>query len=151
MQPPKRGLSLEEKRSKLLEVFHESKDVFVLKVRCMHARLPTPHRCMIDAQLIALPADVTSDWKHTGYREARRQERHCIAEHQGGAAGTNPLQQLIFQMSYIVKSGCANSTHSIGSPQSLVDDDLVHQEKIGSSNYYWCTQHRPCVAGVLLC
>lgn len=53
MQPPKRGLSLEEKRSKLLEVFHESKDVFVLKVgvvvcrgnprMCMHAF----HVCML--------------------------------------------------------------------------------------------------------
>ncbi len=32
VQPPKRGLSLEEKRTKLLEVFHESKDVFALKV-----------------------------------------------------------------------------------------------------------------------
>jgi Mnd1 HTH domain len=29
----------------------------------------------------------------------------------------------------------------IGLLQSLVDDDLVHQEKIGSSNCYWCTQH----------
>lgn len=39
MQPVKRGLSLEEKRAKLLEVFHETKDVFVLKVRlhvCEH-------------------------------------------------------------------------------------------------------------------
>ena len=35
LQPPKRGLSLEEKRTKLLEVFHETKDVFVLKVRSM--------------------------------------------------------------------------------------------------------------------
>jgi len=32
-QSKKRGLSLEEKRDKVLEVFHESGDVFVLKVR----------------------------------------------------------------------------------------------------------------------
>ena len=42
LQPPKRGLSLEEKRSKLLEVFHESKDVFVLKVSRMHAYMAAP-------------------------------------------------------------------------------------------------------------
>lgn len=31
-QSKKRGLSLEEKREKVLEIFHESKDVFQLKV-----------------------------------------------------------------------------------------------------------------------
>lgn len=31
-QSKKRGLSLEEKRDKVLEIFHESKDVFQLKV-----------------------------------------------------------------------------------------------------------------------
>lgn len=30
----RKGLSLEEKREKVLEVFTESADVFVLKVRC---------------------------------------------------------------------------------------------------------------------
>ena len=32
MQSKKRGLSIEEKKTKVLEIFHESKDVFVLKV-----------------------------------------------------------------------------------------------------------------------
>ena len=32
MQSKKRGLSLEEKREKIMEVFHETKDVFQLKV-----------------------------------------------------------------------------------------------------------------------
>ena len=32
MQSKKRGLSLEEKRDKVLEIFHETKDVFQLKV-----------------------------------------------------------------------------------------------------------------------
>lgn len=32
LQSKKRGLSLEEKREKILELFHESKDVFQLKV-----------------------------------------------------------------------------------------------------------------------
>lgn len=33
-QSKKRGLSLEEKRDKVLEIFHETKDVFQLKVQC---------------------------------------------------------------------------------------------------------------------
>jgi hypothetical protein len=33
LQSKKRGLSLEEKRDKVLEVFHEAGDVFVLKVK----------------------------------------------------------------------------------------------------------------------
>jgi hypothetical protein len=35
----RKGLSLEEKRDKVLEVFTESADVFVLKVSQSHARL----------------------------------------------------------------------------------------------------------------
>lgn len=62
MQPPKRGLSLEEKRSKLLEVFHESKDVFVLKAGCMHAcmRACKCRNSIIRAQLVASPAATSS-------------------------------------------------------------------------------------------
>ena len=136
MQPPKRGLSLEEKRSKLLEVFHESKDVFVLKVRCMHACMQVPPCLHVSAQHLALPA-ATSDWMHTGHRKAWRQERHRIAEHQGGAAGTqrcSPFKYHRHLQSAMLAETC------IALSQSLVDDDLVHQEKIGSSNYYWCTQ-----------
>lgn len=33
LQSRKRGLSLDEKRGKILEIFHESSDVFQLKVR----------------------------------------------------------------------------------------------------------------------
>lgn len=31
-QSKKKGLSLDEKREKMLEIFHDTKDVFVLKV-----------------------------------------------------------------------------------------------------------------------
>eukprot|EP01023_Acetabularia_acetabulum_P031660 TRINITY_DN29651_c0_g1_i2.p1 TRINITY_DN29651_c0_g1~~TRINITY_DN29651_c0_g1_i2.p1 ORF type:complete len:229 (-),score=35.91 TRINITY_DN29651_c0_g1_i2:365-988(-) len=68
----KRGLSLEDKRQKILEVFHQSADVFVLK-------------------------DV---------------------EKLGAKKGVIPQS---------IKDVL----------QSLVDDNLVHQEKIGSSNYFW--------------
>lgn len=70
--PPKRGLSLEEKRSRLLEVFHESKDVFVLK-----------------------------DVEKLGAKKG------IVAQ---------SIKEVL---------------------QSLVDDDLVHQERIGASNFYW--------------
>lgn len=33
LQSKKRGLSLEEKRDKVLEIFHDTKDVFQLKVQ----------------------------------------------------------------------------------------------------------------------
>ena len=33
LQSKKKGLSIEEKKGKVLEIFHESKDVYVLKVR----------------------------------------------------------------------------------------------------------------------
>ncbi|KAK9865847.1 hypothetical protein WJX84_005307 [Apatococcus fuscideae] len=68
----KRGLSLEEKRQCILQVFHESRDVFTLK----------------DMEKLGMKKGV--------------------------------IQQSIKDVL-----------------QSLADDDLVHQEKIGSSNFFW--------------
>ena len=39
---PKRGMSLEDKRSTILNIFHESRDVFVLKVRVARSRIVAP-------------------------------------------------------------------------------------------------------------
>ncbi|CAL5219489.1 g1330 [Coccomyxa viridis] len=68
----KRGLSIDEKKQKVLEIFHESKDVFVLK----------------DIEKLA------------------------------------PKKGVVLQS---VKEVV----------QALVDDDLVHQDKIGASNFFW--------------
>lgn len=68
----KRGLSLEEKREKVLEIFHESKDVFQLK----------------DIEKLAPKKGVISQ----------------------------SVKEVL---------------------QSLVDDDMVHQDKIGISNFFW--------------
>eukprot|EP00210_Caulerpa_lentillifera_P002532 g2429.t1 len=68
----KRGLSLEDKRERLLEVFHESCDVFVWK----------------EVEKLATKKGITPQ----------------------------SIKDVL---------------------QSLVDDDLVHQEKIGSANYFW--------------
>mmetsp|Transcript_17881 Transcript_17881/g.53832 ORF Transcript_17881/g.53832 Transcript_17881/m.53832 type:complete len:208 (+) Transcript_17881:116-739(+) len=70
--PVKRGLSLEEKRAKLLEVFHETKDVFVLK----------------DIEKLGSKKGIVSQ----------------------------SIPEVL---------------------QSLCDDDLVHKERIGASNYFW--------------
>lgn len=68
----RKGLSLDEKREKVLEVFHETSDVFVFK----------------DVEKLAAKKGVV----------------------------LQTIKEVL---------------------QSLVDDDLVHQEKIGSSNYFW--------------
>ncbi|CAK0760648.1 hypothetical protein CVIRNUC_002788 [Coccomyxa viridis] len=68
----KKGLSIEEKKGKVLEIFHESKDVYVLK----------------DLEKLA------------------------------------PKRGVVLQS---VKEVV----------QALVDDDLVHQDKIGASNFFW--------------
>lgn len=68
----KRGLSVEEKRSRLLEVFHEAGEVFVLK----------------EVEKLGVKKGITPQ----------------------------SIKDIL---------------------QSLVDDDLVHQEKIGIANYFW--------------
>ncbi|CAL8467589.1 g7127 [Coccomyxa elongata] len=68
----KRGLSIDEKKLKVLEIFHESKDVFVLK-------------------------DL----------EKAAPKKGVIAQ---------SVKEVV---------------------QALVDDDLVHQDRIGASNFFW--------------
>eukprot|EP00889_Picochlorum_renovo_P006095 jgi/Picre1/33125/NNA_008451.t1 len=72
MAPKKRGMSLEEKRTVIQSIFHDSKSVFVLK----------------DIEKMAVKKGVV-----------------------------------------------AQSVKDV--LQSLVDDDLVHQDKIGISNFFW--------------
>ncbi|GMH32743.1 hypothetical protein BSKO_00577 [Bryopsis sp. KO-2023] len=68
----KRGLSLEEKRERLLDMFHDTADVYVLK----------------EVEKLGAKKGIT----------------------------LQTVKEVL---------------------QSLVDDDLVHQEKIGASNYFW--------------
>mmetsp|Transcript_19240 Transcript_19240/g.34796 ORF Transcript_19240/g.34796 Transcript_19240/m.34796 type:complete len:208 (-) Transcript_19240:53-676(-) len=68
----RKGLSLDEKREKMLSIFHESSDVFVLK----------------DIEKLSMKKGI--------------------------------ILQTVKDVL-----------------QTLIDDDLVHQEKIGISNYYW--------------
>ncbi|EFJ53325.1 hypothetical protein VOLCADRAFT_45864, partial [Volvox carteri f. nagariensis] len=70
--PPKKGLSAADKRDRMLEIFHESADVFVIK----------------DVEKYGL-------------------KKGIIAQ---------AVKDVL---------------------QTLIDDDLVHCEKIGISNYYW--------------
>eukprot|EP00890_Picochlorum_soloecismus_P000938 jgi/Picsp_1/1845/NSC_05312-R1_meiotic nuclear division protein 1 homolog len=76
MPAKKRGMSLEDKRDTILNIFHETKDVFVLKVT------------RIDIEKLASKRGVV-------------------------------LQSVKDVL------------------QSLVDDDLVNQDKIGISNFFW--------------
>lgn len=78
----KRGLSLDEKRIRLLEVFHESGEVFVLK----------------EVEKLGVKKGITPQ----------------------------SIKDVL---------------------QSLIDDDIVHQERIGSANYFWSF---PSEASVLL-
>ncbi|GLI61597.1 hypothetical protein VaNZ11_004015 [Volvox africanus] len=70
--PPKKGLSASDKRDRMLEIFHDSADVFVIK----------------DVEKLSIKKGIISQ----------------------------AVKDVL---------------------QSLIDDDLVHCEKIGISNYYW--------------
>lgn len=87
-QSKKRGLSLEEKREKVLEIFHESKDVFQLKVV---KQLYGPDR----DQCQAVISGTVTPSKLAGHREASTQERRDLAKRKGGSAG-DFLYRLLF-------------------------------------------------------
>lgn len=56
VQSKKRGLSIDEKKQKVLEIFHESKEVFVLKVRPrpLHSESPC-HTASIFIRPVLVP------------------------------------------------------------------------------------------------
>ena len=95
----RKGLSLEEKREKVLEVFTQSADVFVLKVCtvCAQQCSSTSKQSMV-MRLRSSPAVTTAtgaiSGRHvealmlprSGCREAGLQEGGGAANHQGGVA-----------------------------------------------------------------
>ena len=153
----RKGMSLEEKRQTLLDIFHESKDVFILKVRnvcecgCHTARSErqkgaAPNRSL--ACIHSLPSfpGPPPPPAAAGPGEGGGQARRGAAERQGsaaggccsGAAGPCGCSRLYrchqCPRALILAHRCAYPPLPC---QSLVDDDMVHLEKIGISNYSW--------------
>ena len=93
MASKKRGLSLEEKRSRLLDIFYQKKDFFLLK------------------------------------------ELEKIAPKEKGKLKINPLQLSQIDNDDQHLGIVSQSVKDV--LQSLVDDDLVDTEKIGTSVYFW--------------
>ena len=90
----RKGLSLEEKRDKVLEVFTDSADVFVLKVRVSqlgsvseHAQGTLPYRNQQMSSNMPCSAHVYLCLGSAGCREDCVQEGCGPADHQGSAAG----------------------------------------------------------------
>lgn len=73
----------------MLEIFHDTKDVFVLKVGTAEVQLSSdPHHPPQDVEKLSVKKGIT----------------------------LQSVKEVL---------------------QSLVDDDLVHQERIGASNFFW--------------
>lgn len=91
----RKGMSLEEKRQTLLGIFHESKDVFVLKARRRRRAWAERRQCWVAAvgrvrQCANQPASATNQPPNqltAGGGEAGLQARRGAAVDQGGAAG----------------------------------------------------------------
>jgi len=94
MAPKKRGLSLEDKRCVILNIFQESKSVFVLKVRLFCE--------LFDEDFMLMTFEPFS------------QDIEKLASKRGVVSQS--VKEVL---------------------QSLVDDDLVNQDKIGISNFFW--------------
>ena len=92
----RKGLSAEEKRIKMLEIFHESKDFYQLKVRNLYRV-----RTRIEDVIL--------------YTSIFLQELEKIAPKEKGIVAQS-VKDVI---------------------QSLVDDNLVDTDKIGTSVYFW--------------
>jgi hypothetical protein len=149
----KRGLSLDDKRAKLLEasarrgtgtaqvfsplhacmlcaqslpppssqVFHESRDVYVLKDI---EKLGVKKGIVLQSIKEVLQA--------SGGEKVLPKPR-VSAMHACAMARTSPL------LAFFPRTSPSSSFPSLHSPltQSLVDDDMAKMEKIGSANYYW--------------
>jgi hypothetical protein len=75
-------MSLEDKRSTILNIFHESRDVFVLKVRVARSRIVAPRSLQAGCRPSAARPPAAA-----GHREAGVQARRGAADHQGRPPG----------------------------------------------------------------
>jgi hypothetical protein len=141
-QSKKRGLSLEDKRDRILEVFHESADVFVLKVRCYAwwgatRRARQPERtapCSFHAWRVERTR--TCNRHPLMYMGSWESWRSSHAQTPPPHPPPHPHQTLQDIEKLASKRGVVlQSVKEV--LQTLVDDDLVHAEKIGISNYFW--------------
>lgn len=144
MAAKKRGMSLEDKRAAILDIFHSSKEVYVLKVvrssgACGSTELSACAGLAASVWLSLLMQDIekigakrgvvqqsikevlqvgqsTERWKSKPERKrcSGRDEACMYGMHLTGEEGDNCIALLLLQ--------------------GLVDDDLVHQEKIGVGN-----------------
>lgn len=145
LQSKKRGLSLEEKRDKVLEVFHASGDVFVLKVShavcCLVPRLAAAAAAgmmipMLLSRALLKGADST----------VKPSSNTTTAAPAAVSTGATllPIHRQDVEKLASKKGVVLQSIKEV--LQSLVDDDLVHAEKIGASNYFWCEHLLSCSA-----
>ena len=143
-QSKKRGLSLEEKKAAILEIFHESRDVFQLKARGQRwrrRRRATPASTFGRAQAARTLAPPPQDIEKLGPKrgvipqsikevvQARVRVRGRSNPHAPRSLAAPPAAH-------------APPPHTTAT-QALVDDDLLHSERIGISNFFWCA--RVCV------
>lgn len=165
---PKRGMSAEDKRKTILSIFHESKDVFVLKAsgRFWSLRLKEMLRVCSFVQINEhSSAERSARVSLHGRRRSRRlepSEAWCFKPSKtccrcGGGMFPHAMPRMspkasdLLHWNFVASNAmiwpqwgmglpiCSSPvfTSPCPSPQSLVDDDLVHMEKIGSSNYFW--------------
>lgn len=86
----RKGLSLEEKRDKVLEVFTESADVFVLKVHDTTNNVLT--RALAACEAMLCPLYLSCWGLGAGCREVGLEERCCLADYQRGLAGVSGVE-----------------------------------------------------------
>lgn len=139
-------MSLEDKRQTLLGIFHETKDVFLLKVRpslasaadscgtgiasCTgHRASPPQHGCFPTQEIEKLGSKRGVVLQ--SIKEVVQVGAGCCRS-SGCCAGASKLTVCVRQP--LGMSACRSPWSWL---QGLVDDDLVHAEKIGVSNYHW--------------
>ena len=113
LQSKKRGFSLEEKRQALLGIFHDSADVFVLKV-CVS--FFSCFSLSIRPMFFPLSFFFLSTSTSTSFFSPHLQHQDIEK--------LAPKRGVVLQAVKDVLQG-------------LVDEDLVHCEKIGISNFFW--------------
>jgi hypothetical protein len=104
----RRGMSVDEKRSVILDVFHETKEVYLLKVRHYWCA----YTCVL----------------YKGFPQSLSNRGPCAPLVL--AIMLQDIERLASRRGVVLQS-----VKDV--LQSLVDDDLVHQEKIGISNFFW--------------
>lgn len=129
----KKGMSADEKRQVIMKIFTETEDV--VRPSRSPARAHRPHRVV---ELTPIPLVLIPTTRRYLVRARARSTAIASVRTYNRDHPRRPRAQFVLKdLEKLASKRGINAMVVKDLLQGMADDDMIHMEKIGSSNYYW--------------